>query len=64
MGAKNLIPEAALVAYLVGVPLAVMGAIAALILGGVEGAVAGASAFIGGVLFVCTGMVVSAIDRR
>ncbi|MGY2898160.1 hypothetical protein ACVKXF_000783 [Curtobacterium sp. PvP017] len=45
-------------------PLAVVGAIAALSLGGVEGAVAGASAFIGGVLFVCTGMVVSAIDRR
>lgn len=64
MGAKNLIPEAALVAYLVGVPLAVMGAIATLILGGVEGAVVGASAFVGGILFVCTGMIVSMIDRR
>ena len=64
MATKKLIPETALVAYLVGVPLAVVGAIAALSLGGVEGAVAGASAFIGGVLFVCTGMVVSAVDRR
>lgn len=64
MGPKKLIPEAALVAYLVGVPLAVMGAIAALIHGGVEGAVVGASALVGGILFVCTGMIVSTIDRR
>lgn len=49
---------------MVGVPLAVLGAITVLSVDGVNGALAGASAVVGGILFVCTGMIVSAIHRR
>jgi hypothetical protein len=56
------IPDSALVAYLVGGPLALLGLVAVFL--GDDLALAGAALILGGILFVCTGMLVSAISRR
>ncbi|QWS33700.1 hypothetical protein [Curtobacterium aetherium] len=61
MNSKTGIPDTALVAYLVGGPLALLGLVAVFV---VDTGSLGAALILGGILFVCTGMLVSAISRR
>lgn len=62
MNSKTGIPDSALVAYLIGGPLALLGLVAVFVVD--TGSSLGAALILGGILFVCTGMLVSAISRR
>ncbi|PZF66466.1 hypothetical protein DEI81_02395 [Curtobacterium sp. MCBD17_013] len=55
--------ETTFVAYLIGPSITIAGVVVVFLIGGVEGAATGAALILGGLLVVCTGMLVGAISR-
>ncbi|MGN8051227.1 hypothetical protein ACTJKO_16210 [Curtobacterium sp. 22159] len=54
--------ETTFAAYLIGPSIAIAGVVVVFFFGGVEGASAGAALILGGLLIVCTGMLVRGLS--